>query len=369
MRHAIATVALAALLPTAQGAQANDRSIYESVEIQQRRETQMGAAEGWAALPHVIVDWVIAPLFGLKPELDRWKIAQEPNLRQVLKETGMPGVLVSVRRETLNFDGSTKTRLIGGEPVIVGPGLNPKSTALAYKGRPSIERSDGSARYDEAASEYLWVQEKDGKLRWSSWPAGELHDEVRLAEADTLLSKTFDRNYDAETAARVIDHLAVNDGDEALRRQAKLLSEARTKALADAKRIDEELQRALKRDQKANAAAGVFQMISIGTSLAGSVRDLAKEFPDKKAEIEQAGATGSKQDVSKVLDGIRADAAAAAGRARQKLSENQALQQEIRRSQQPLLDRRRIPDKVPGIDRFPPAVLKPWNGVQVNGLD
>lgn len=368
MRHAIASTLLACTILAASNGHANDHSIYESRQIRQGYETRMGAAKAWAYFPHVAMDWVIAPLFGLKPELDRWMIAQEPALRQLLRETGMPGVLVSVGRETRRYDAGTRTRLIGGEPVLVGPGLDPKSAALAYKGQRNLQRGDGGARYDEAASEYLWVQEKDGELRWSSWPAVGLNDEVRLAEADAMLMKTFDRSYDAEAAARVVDRLAVDDGDEALRRQAKLLSEARTKALEDARRIDAELAQALERNRRANAAAGVFQMISSAASLAGSVADLAKEFPDRKADFEKAGATGSKQEVGKVLDGVKADAEAAAGRARQKQTENRALQQEIRRSQQPLLDKRNIPSRVPGINRTPPPMIDPGNGVPIGPL-
>ncbi|MGU3559797.1 hypothetical protein [Methylobacterium radiotolerans] len=350
MRYRIAAALLAGSVLAPSSGFANDQTLLEGSRIRDRHETRMGAAEAWAALPHVVVEWA-APLFGLKPELDRWMVAQGPRLQQLLKDTGMPGILVSARRETVEFDGRTVTRLVGGEPVLMGPGLSLKSTAIAYERGPSITRgSVGGARYDEQASEYLWVEEKNGELRWSSYPAIGLNNEVRLAEADALLAKTRDRSYDAEAAARVIDHLAVNDVDEALRRQAKMLSEARTKALADAKRINDELYRALERDRRANAAAQVFQAIATAGNLAGAITNYLKEVPEAKAKIDGAAASGSVQDTKKAVGEFASESAAAAGRARQKMTENSTLQMNIRRSQQDILNQRQIPNKVRGID-------------------
>lgn len=365
MRNLTTFAYVTGIMMAALQAQATDRFISDSRQIRQNHETRMGAAKALASLPHVAMEWLIAPLFGLKPELDRWMIAQELQLRQLLHDTGMPGILISMRREALHYDSGTKTRLIGGEPLLIGPGLDPKSTALAYSRAPAIQRSEGANHYDEASSEYLWVQEKNGEIRWSNWPAVDLHNEVRLSEADDLLIKTFDRSYDIEAAGRVVDRLAINDNDEALRREAKILSDARMKALEDAEHINAELAQALERNRKANNAARVFEMIGTAASLAGSVADLVRQFPDRKIDLERAGAVGSKQPVIDVLNDIKDSAADDARRAQQKKTENTVQQHEIRRKQQPLLDRRKIPSKVPGIGWKAPRELDPGNGVPV----
>ena len=262
------------------------------------------------------LDFIVwaAPFFGFKSEIDRWKDTNAPEIRRILAGTGMPGVLVHVPREKPLADVGT-SRLVGGRAVLMGGGLDPRSTAKSrYQEREHVFDPQGSDGYqrDRIGSEYLWVQEKDGKLVWGSIPESRLDDEVRFDVADEQLMGTFAKRYDGEVAARVVEHLAINDADEALRREARRLTQARARALAEARRIDEDLKRALEREREANSAAATFQTLASLGSIAGSVAGLAKQFPERKPEIDHAVASGSKEDVGKIVDGIRRDARSAA---------------------------------------------------------
>lgn len=370
MRHALVTVLLAGTILTAAEASANDHATYGGAKTY---ESSRAKIEGFAGVGPMFLDFIewVAPLVGFPSELDRWKQAEGPNILRTLRQTGMPGALVSVRRETTRSE-APRTSLVGGRPVLLGAGLDAKSIRLAYvrekKGDLNPQVSSGSY-LDQAASEYLWVHEKDGKLVWGVMPAKGLDEDVRLTLADQHLMDTLAGRYDAEAAARAIDHIAANDADESLRREARALSEARSKALSDAKRIDEELRQALAREREANKVADTFQLVAGISNLAGSVIGLAQAFPERKPEIDKAVATGSSTVVETVVFAIRNDAVAAAGMIRRKTQDNSIRRHEIRNSEQIILDKRHIREMVPGVWYPPsPPVSVPGNGIPIGPM-
>lgn len=355
MRHALVTVMLAGTILTAADARANDQATYGGAKTYESTGAKNDAFAGAGPMLLDFIEWVL-PLVGFPNDLERWKQAEGANILQMLRSTGMPGALVSVRRETTRSE-VPRTSLVGGRPVLLGAGLDPKSIRLAYvrekKGDLDPHVSSG-AYLDQSASEYLWVQEKNGKLVWGVMPAKGLDEEVRFTLADQHLMDTFARRYDADVAARAVDHMAVNDADESLRREARVLSEARNKALADAKRIDDDLRQALSREREANGVADTFQFIANIGNLAGSVASLVQTFPEKKPALDKAVASGSSTQVETVVFAIRNDAVIAAGMIRRKAQENAVHRHEIRNSEQRVLDRRHIREVVPGM-WYPPS--------------
>jgi hypothetical protein len=367
MRVKIASILIVGTMLTPHPASANDQALYEGAQTYQNAKGKAGIA-GVGQMGHDLF-LGMASLLGFQSDLDRWKEVNAPEIRRILSETGLPGVLVGVPRQRPIADVGS-SQLVGGRAILMGAGLDPRSVAKSRHQEGSFDAdpqvSSGYQR-DRTGSEYLWVQEKDGKLVWGSIPASRLDEDVRFDLANEQLMSDFAKRYDGEAAARVVDHLARNDADEALRREAMTLSAARIRALEEAQRINDELKRALEREREANAAAASIQTWATIGNIAGSVVALAKQFPERKPDIDQAVASGSKENVGKVVDEIRREAKSAADASRSRSSDNTTNLQAIRRSEQWLLEKRRIPKVVPGVmfgpqptsDAGPPMQMQP----------
>lgn len=242
--------------------------------------------------------------FGTRKQITDGLAAQEAEVRRILRDSKMGGVLVYVEHQASMTDVQIKT-LVSGKPQIIGAGIDQLSTWKAFNSNNlnafKAKPTDGY-RVDEDASYFLWASESAGKIEYGlTTPAALILNEARRSMSDSRLREEFAKQYDNDLRAKLVEEIERVTSDRPLRDQAKDLIAARQKALEEKRRIDNELRQALERAAKAEATAKVFDVIAQVLTYVQLARSLAADFPDSASDINKAGSTS---DLRVIFEGI-----------------------------------------------------------------
>jgi hypothetical protein len=287
--------------------------------------------------------------FGTANQITDGLKAQEPIVKGMLDKSHMPGVLIYVEHQTSNSDVQITT-LVGGKPIVMGPGLNQLSTLQAYRAtnKDTLD-PQVSAGYslNEEASYFLWAKKVADHIEYGMTVPARLINEERRTLSDAELTKQFLERYDNDLRSNILKELEDRASNASLRQQAKNLLDQRQKALEERRRIDQDLKEALERAAKAQQTAVVFETLVRALTVAQLGASLAAEFPDKSADINAAKTTS---DLKKILDDLVTESNDKKVLVNGRLEQYENRQQNIRLEELRVFRVEKInPDDVPGM--------------------
>lgn len=246
--------------------------------------------------------------FGTQKQITDGLRSQEATVRRMLRETGLPGVLVYVEHQTSMTDAKITT-LVGGKPTVVGPGLTQVATWQGYTSRGANAfhpRPSEGYRRNEDASYFLWAAEVGGNVEYGmTIPATSILNEARRNLSDFRLRQQFTEQYDSEVLATMVAYIERSAVEKALKEKARSLLRERDKAIEDRAKVDVELKEALERRAKAQKNAAIFDTLAMILTVAQLGASLAAEFPDKADAFSKAKST---DELKSIFDGVMDDA-------------------------------------------------------------
>lgn len=288
--------------------------------------------------------------FGTQKQITDGLRSQEATVRRMLRETGLPGVLVFIEHQTSMTDVKINT-LVGGKPTVVGPGLTQVDTWQGYTSRGADafhpRPSDGYRRNEEA-SYFLWAKEVGGNIEYGmTIPATSILNEARRNLSDFRLRQQFIEQYDSEVLATMVTSIEQNAAEKPLKEKARILLQERDKAIEERAKVDVELKEALERQAKAQKNAAIFDTLATILTLAQLGYSLAADFPDKADALAQAQSAGEMKSIlAGVMDDARKNGDAVLG----KIQVIEDRQRKLRIEQLRIIRERKLrPEVVPGV--------------------
>jgi hypothetical protein len=265
-----------------------------------------GSSIGEAASTATSTIASIINLAGVARQVQRSLNAQNKTIKNVLNNSGQPGVLVYVKIEKISAE-TDFYNLVGGEVEYVGAGTTPEDVFFASSQNPRLEPGiSPHASLDSENSCFLWFKKETGGVSATYRKAEPILREVRRRLSDDKALASLKQNSKAKALQTAVEYLERNArSNEVKRRLRELISELEEDR-KKLKSIQETLASALERSRKgaelSNQISTMATVLTLAAEIAYAAGYLGNDAP---IELKSAKTTS---DLEKIVAKFTKDA-------------------------------------------------------------
>ncbi|AGK59926.1 hypothetical protein HYPDE_41288 [Hyphomicrobium denitrificans 1NES1] len=240
--------------------------------------------------------------WGLSHVIQKYLKHEDNNIAELLKTTGQTGVLYRV--DIQKVEGETPFYSVVGDGVqLVGAGTSPLSVNTAAQQQDTIAPAPSTgATIDRSMSYFLWFSKEGNKIKASTIPATQLINDTARRFADEKLLDA--ENKAAQTRALELAVVQMQNKVKSAEERARITELQRQQAETESKvhEIENQLQAALERSRRAQAASQTLTVIASALTLASQASMLKTSLgADATPEIDSAKSTA---DLQKIADDL-----------------------------------------------------------------